>query len=151
MTRAHGAGAGDDALAGFPYAARIAVRFADIDAMNHVNNAVFVTYLEVARTGLWRERLGFAGGARDVPFIVARVAVDYRSPIRLEDDVVVGVGVARVGTSSFTMVYRIEASGRVAANAESVQVYFDYAAGRPAPLPDALRERLSRLRPTRRT
>jgi acyl-CoA thioester hydrolase len=130
---------------GFPFTCPIQVRYSDVDAMNHVNNATTVSYLEVARVTLWRERLGFAGSARDLPIILARVVVDFRSPIALEDTVSVGVAVKHLGRSSFTFAYRVEASGRLAAEAETVQVSYDYAAGRPAPIPDNLRSRLTAL------
>jgi acyl-CoA thioester hydrolase len=133
------------ALADYPFTCPIEVRFLDVDAMNHVNNAVNVTYLEIARTRLLRERLGFAGSARDFPFIVARVAVDYRSPVALEDAVTVGVAVTAVGRSSFTLAYRVEASGRLAAEGETVQVAYDYATGRPTPIAEDLRARLTAL------
>jgi acyl-CoA thioester hydrolase len=134
-------------LAGeFPFSCPVELRFADIDAMNHVNNAVFVTLLELARVRLWQERFGFAGSARDIPIIVARVAVDYRSPIGFADRVLVGVGVKDVGRTSFTLVYVIEASGRLAADAETVQVLFDYATRTPSPIPPELRAGLEELR-----
>ncbi len=130
----------------YPYSCAVQVRYADVDAMDHVNNAVLVTYLEVARTGLWRDRIGSSGSARDFPFIVARIAVDYRAPIRLEDVVCVEVGVAKVGRSSFTLPYRITASGRLAAEAESAQVLHDYASGTSLPIGPELRARLEALR-----
>lgn len=131
---------------GFPYSCPVEVRYGDIDAMNHVNNAVYVTYLELARVRLWRERFGFTGGARDIPIILARVAVDYRFPIALNDAVEIGLGVSRVGRTSFAFAYRIEASGRLAAEAETVQVHFDYAAGKPCPITAELRAQLAALR-----
>jgi acyl-CoA thioester hydrolase len=131
---------------GFPFACPVEVRYGDIDAMNHVNNAVYVSYLELARVRIWRERFGFTGSARDIPIILARVAVDYRSPIGLNDTVEVGLGVSRVGRTSFTFAYRIEASRRIAAEAETVQVHFDYAAGKPTPIPAELRAQLAALR-----
>jgi acyl-CoA thioester hydrolase len=111
-----------------------------------VNNALYVTYLEHARLRLWRERFGFAGGAREIPIIIARVAVDYRSPIGLADEVEVGIAVGRTGRTSFAFEYRIEASGRLAAEAETVQVHFDYAAGAPCAIPSELRAHLAALR-----
>jgi acyl-CoA thioester hydrolase len=132
-------------MSAFPFTCGIEVRYLDIDAMNHVNNAVYVTYLEVARTRLWRERLGFTGSARDFPLIVARVAIDFRSPIALEDAVRVGVAVTHIGRTSFTFVYRVDASGRLAAEAETVQVAYDYASGKPTAIGDDLRCRLSAL------
>ena len=133
-------------MKGFPFSCPIEVRYSDVDAMNHVNNAVYVTYLEHARLRLWRERFGFTGGATEIPFIIARVVVDYRSPIALADEVEVGIGVSRVGRTSFTFAYRIEASGRLAAEAETVQVHFDYAAGEPSSIAEKLRADLAALR-----
>lgn len=129
----------------FPFSCPIEVRWSDIDAMDHVNNAVLVTYLEVARTKMWGQYFELSASARDVPFIVARVAVDFRSPIRFGDKVVVRVAVGSLGKTSFTLRYRVEASGRLAAEAESVQVVYDYAAHRPVPIDDEMRDRLLAL------
>ncbi len=129
----------------FPFSCPIEVRWSDIDAMDHVNNAVLVTYLEVARTKLWDQHFGLTTSARDVPFIVARVAVDFRSPIRFGDDVVVRIAVSSLGRTSFTLRYRVEASGRLAAEAETVQVMYDYSTGRAVPIGAELRERLEKL------
>jgi acyl-CoA thioester hydrolase len=133
-------------MEGYPFTSVVEVRYRDIDAMNHVNNAVYVTFLEVVRTRLWRERLAFSGTAREFPFIVARVAVDYRSPIDINDRVEIGVGVSRIGRTSFTLAYRIEAAGRLAAEAESVQVLYDHAQGRSRALDGEMRTRLEAMR-----
>jgi acyl-CoA thioester hydrolase len=130
---------------GFPFSSPIELRYGDVDAMNHVNNAVYVTFLEQARLRLWQEHIGFSGSARDIPLIVARVSVDYRSPIGLEDNVLIGVGVKAIGRTSFTLAYRIEASGRLAAEAETVQVLYDYAGRRPLPIEGDLRVKLEGL------
>lgn len=132
-------------MEGYPFSTRIEVRYRDVDAMNHVNNAVYVTYLEIARTRLSQQLLGFAGSARDIPFIVARVALDYRSPIGFGEDVEIGLAVTSIGRSSYTLAYRIEAAGRLAAQAESVQVHFDYATNCPMPIEGARRANLERL------
>lgn len=129
-----------------PFRCPIQIRYADVDAMNHVNNAVYVSYLEVARVRLWKERFGFAGAADDIPFIVARVTVDYRRPISLLDTVEVAVGVTAIGTTSFTFGYAITADGSLAAEAETVQVHYDYESSRPTPIPETLRRQLSALR-----
>ncbi len=113
--------------------------------MGHVNNAVFVTYLEVARTELWRRRFGFAGGADEFPFVVARVAVDYRAPVHLGDDVIVHIEASTVGTTSFTLAYRLEVGDRLVARAESVLVAVDADTHRPTPLSEAQRRDLAAL------
>ncbi len=133
-------------MRGFPFSCSVEVRYGDIDAMNHVNNAVYVSYLEFARVRMWRECFGFVGGARDIPIILARVVVDYRTPIGLNDAIEIGVGVRHVGRTSFTFAYRIEASGRLAAEAETVQVHYDYAAGKPCPIAEELRRQLAAVR-----
>jgi acyl-CoA thioester hydrolase len=133
-------------LEGFPFSCPVEVRYGDVDAMNHVNNAVYVTFLEQARVRLWKERMGFSASARDIPFIVARVSVDYRLPIGLDSSVLIGVGIKAIGRTSFTLAYRIEASGRVAAEAETVQVLYDYALRRPLPIEGELRAQLERLK-----
>lgn len=123
----------------------IEVRFRDLDAMGHVNNAVTVTYLEVARTRFWLAH--FRELIKDVefPFVVARVVVDYKRPIRLGDAVEAELWVSHLGRSSFTLRYRLWASGALAGEAETVQVHYDYAAGKPQPLEGPLRLRLSDL------
>ncbi len=133
-------------MQGFPFSCPVELRYSDVDAMDHVNNAVYVTFLEVARMKLWQARIGSLASARDIPIIVARVTVDYRSPIGLYEDVQIGVGVKAVGRTSFTLAYRVEANGRLAAEGESVQVLYDYGHGRPAVIDGELRARLEGLK-----
>lgn len=123
----------------------IEVRFRDLDAMGHVNNAVTVTYLEVARTRFWLSQ--FSGFAAEVefPFVVARVTVNYRRPIRLQDAVEVELWVSHVGRSSFTIGYRVWASGVLVADGETVQVHYDYRQGQPQTLGPELRQKLENL------
>jgi acyl-CoA thioester hydrolase len=131
------------------------VRFRDCDAMGHVNNAVYLTYLEQTRFAHWRAN-GLAGhtldsapaggGAVAIPgVIVARVEIDYRRPARHADILRVHVGVAAIGRTSFTYEYEIvDAAGALIATARTVIVRFDYAAGRPVPISDEMKEALTR-------
>ena len=135
---------------------QLEVRFRDCDAMGHVNNAVYLTYLEQARFSHWRATglssatLGSAppeGGApADVPgVILARVEIDYRRPAKYGDLLRIHLGLAAVGRTSFTYEYEIvDATDAVVANAKTVIVRFDYATGRPVPISDEIREALSR-------
>lgn len=118
----------------------IEVRFADLDMLGHVNNATLVTYLEVARWQWWRAYL--AGRPfEEEGFLVARVEVDYRSPILITDEVQVEVVCAKVGRTSFEMAYRVVAGqdGRLLAEARTVQVMMDFATQRPVELRPATR------------
>jgi len=119
----------------------VQVRFRDLDALGHVNNAVYLTYFEMARSAYFSrlERDWVERGR----FILARAEVDFLRPIRLEDPVEVGVRVVRMGRSSFDMEYRVEVLGEEAARGRTVQVWLE--GGRPAPLPEAIRERIRAL------
>jgi acyl-CoA thioester hydrolase len=120
----------------------VEVRFRDCDPMGHVNNAVYLTYLELARFAYWKaaeiERL-----AGEVSYIIARVEIDFRSPAVTGDVLDVGIRVTGFGRTSFSMAYEIrDEGGRLVATAKSVQVAYDYAAEQTVPLPDAIRERI---------
>jgi acyl-CoA thioester hydrolase len=125
------------------------VRFRDCDPMGHVNNAVYLTYLEQARLAQWRAlRLGRLPSAAsnqlvpdDVPgVIVARAEIDYKRPARYGDVLEVRIGLAAMGRTSFTYDYEIvDAQGQVVAAARTVQVMYDYGAGRPVAIPEAMR------------
>jgi len=127
---------------GFPFTTPIEVRFRDLDAMGHVNNAVFVTYLEMGRVAFFRDVFQVTD-ASGFDFILARVEIDFRKPILLRDPCCIGMRVSHVGRSSFTFEYRLEAAGELAATAKSVQVSFDYATKSSKSLSDAFRARLA--------
>ena len=120
-------------MADDPYVHRDRVRFRDCDAMGHVNNAVYSTYLEEARIGVLGDL---------VDFILARVEIDFRSELRMGEEVEVRTRCPRVGTKSFDLEHVIAADGRVVAEAKSVLVSYDYELGESVPVPDALRARL---------
>ena len=115
-------------------------RFRDTDAMGHLNNAVYVTYFEVARAAYWRAMTKDANYQR-VPFILAHTTIDFRSPAFVHEKLEVGLGVSRLGTKSFEFTYRIEEkeTRRLVCEGRSVQVIFDYAKNASYPMPEALR------------
>ena len=122
-------------MADLPSVHRDRVRFRDCDAMGHVNNAVYSTYLEEAR-------IGVLGGLSS--FILARVEIDFRSELRAGEEIEVRTSCPRVGTKSFDLAHVITAgAGRVVAEARSVLVSYDYERGESVPVPEELRARLS--------
>lgn len=127
---------------GYPFECPIQVRWRDVDALGHVNNAAIVTYLETARTELWRERFG--GGAA-IPFVVARVEVAYRRQIRLDDEVLVGLRVAGLRGAQYVFEYRVEADGALAAEASTLMAHVRPGDARPSRIPSDLRDRLATL------
>ena len=121
---------------------RIEIRWRDLDAYRHVNNAVYATYLEEGRDE-WMERtLGEAGDLWD--FVLARVAIDFREELTQEDDeIVVGITLTRIGTASLTLREEIrKRDGTLSAEAEAVLVARDRGTGRSRPLTEAERSAL---------
>jgi acyl-CoA thioester hydrolase len=105
------------------------VLFAHVDMMGHVNNAAYLTYFENARTRYVLQLKGvpYPPATADLDIIVARAAVDYLRGLRWGERGEVVVWPTRVGRTSFTLAYAlVDASGRVAARGETVQVCFDY-------------------------
>jgi acyl-CoA thioester hydrolase len=127
------------------YTKRVEIRWRDMDAFKHVNNSVYFTYLEEARDEWFLEVLG--NGLLLNDFILARCAVDFRSPLTQEDgDVDVELRCTRVGRSSITMAERIVAArdGRLAAESEAVLVHYDRETGKSRPLTDEIASAFAR-------
>ena len=118
------------------------VRFRDLDAMGHVNNAVFLTYIESARFA-FLEQLGAASGVDNMPIIVAHIEIDFRAPVSLGDEVEIAVSATRFGDKSFDLDYVLRVGGQVVAEAKSVLVGYDYGSGETIAIPDDWRERLA--------
>jgi acyl-CoA thioester hydrolase len=123
---------------GFDFVHRETVRFRDLDSLGHVNNAVFLTYLEEARIAYLVPL-----GAEASDMILARVEIDFRAPLRMGDELEIGVRPARVGTKSFDLEYEVQSGGTLAAEAKTVLVSYDYVTRRPVELPESWREALA--------
>jgi acyl-CoA thioester hydrolase len=123
---------------------RIEIRWRDLDSSGHVNNAVYLTYLEEARTGWLEDVLGDPEAV--YAFVLARVAIDYRRELGLGDEVVTAsCRLQEVGTSSIRTAEEIRvANGELAAEAEAVTVAWDQAGRTSRPLTDDERAALAR-------
>ena len=135
-------------LAGYPIVVRWPVQWGDQDAFGHVNNTVYFRWLETARIE-YGVRIGLADmHAREkIGPILAAIKCDYRLPVTYPDHVWIGAKITRLGRTSFQMVHVItsEAAGRVVAEGDSTIVVMDYNAGKPCPIPPAIREAIERL------
>ena len=122
-----------------PHEKRIEIRWRDVDAYQHVNNAVYATYLEECRDEWLANALG--EGADSWDFVLARVAIDFRRELRLEDDtVVVSCRLDRIGNASLMLREEIRMpDGTLAAESEAVLVARDRTTGRSRPLSDVER------------
>jgi acyl-CoA thioester hydrolase len=118
----------------FPFVRRERVRFRDCDAMGHVNNAVYSTFLEEAR-------IEVLGGLTD--FILARVEIDFRAELRAGEEIEIGTRCSRIGTKSLELEHEIRADGRVVAEARSVLVGYDYERAESVPLSEELKARVT--------
>ncbi len=121
----------------------IAVRFRDIDGMGHVNNAVYFTYIEAARTE-YLMRVMTAKRMDEVDWIVATAALSFKRPVAYGDPIEVRVKPTKVGTTSFTLFYEIRDTrdGGLVAEGETVIVMFDYAKLEKKPIPASVRKKL---------
>jgi acyl-CoA thioester hydrolase len=124
----------------------IDVRFRDIDAMGHVNNAVFFTYFEQGRV-----RFTHLNPQLGISFILAHVSCDYIRPVMLENQLTLRMWVNEIGTKSFGFRYelvdRSDDESVVYATGESVQVFFDYSKNVSKKIPKELRRSLSEYLP----
>jgi acyl-CoA thioester hydrolase len=118
------------------------VRFGDLDALGHVNNAVFLTYIESARVAFLFDA-GAATSLEDMSIIVARIEIDFRVPVRFGGEVEIAVRATRFGDKSFDLEYVLRVGGQVVAEAKSVLVGYDYAKRETMTIPDEWREKLA--------
>lgn len=123
---------------------RLQVRFRDCDAMGHVNNAVYLTYLEETRFAYWRSLWGAEMGAPGTPAVIlARAEIDYRKAASYGDVLEVRLALEKIGRTSITSTYEILTdSGELVANARTVLVAYDYTTSKPVPITDDVRARL---------
>jgi len=126
----------------FAHSVAIEVRFADTDAMGHVNNAVYLTYCEMARIRYWTDVTGepvAAGHEAAESLILADARITYRAPVFHTETITVETRATHIGRSSFTLEHRLTACGpggtpRLVATSDSVMVRYDYEADRSARL-----------------
>ena len=131
-------------MEGYPFSCPIQVRWRDLDAFGHVNNATFASYLEMARTEVWTTLFG-SREALGIPFFVKRLEIDYRRPIALDDEVTVWLRVGETRGASFTFEYMVDAGGEVAAVAVTKLACVDKQTGKPVRIGADVRETLEKL------
>ncbi len=130
----------------FAHVHHIGTRLADTDAMGHVNNAFYLTYVEIARIAYYEQVVGrplpLGAHGADEGMILAEIRMTYRTQAYYGETLAVETRVERIGNTSFTMVHRITAPAsrygepRLVGVAESVLVSYDYREDKPIPVPD---------------
>lgn len=122
----------------------VEVPYRDIDAMGHLNNAVYFSYCEFARQKYWDRLVGLKS-VLDIGFIMASASLEYRRPAYMGDVLEVEIHCPRVGETSFDFSYRLTRGDELVAEGRSTQVLWDWAAGAKKPFPEELRRRIARL------
>jgi acyl-CoA thioester hydrolase len=124
---------------------RLRVAWVDTDAGGRIHFTAAFRYAERAETALMRD-LGLIDRLVDYPR--RRVEADFRSVLRFDDEVSVEIRADRIGTTSITWAWQISRGGEVCVDGRHTVVHVG-ADGRPAPLPDEVRERLAAVAPER--
>lgn len=128
----------------FRHRTSVEVRFRDLDAFGHVNNAVITSYIEHGRIRYLRDVLEFAP-VGNMPMILASITVDYLSPVLYGEVIEVASRVDWIGNTSLHMSHALAAGDRrEVARASDVLVAYDYSAARPMPIPADWRAMLER-------
>jgi acyl-CoA thioester hydrolase len=129
------------AVQGFAHTFSQDVAFRDLNGLGHVNNAVYLSYVESARLAYMQEILGPL--ELEELGIVADVKISFRSPASLGETLEVGQRVSRVGETSLVFDFEIRGGdGRLVAEGSTVHVAFDYGMRRPVPVPEEWRSRI---------
>ena len=132
----------------FRYRHPIEIRYNDTDALGHVNNAIYFSYFEMARSGYYTEVVGHPFGtgpdASKRTFVIAEAHITYRQPAFYGEPLYCGVRVGWLSRSAFDLEYRVEVEAsaigeaRVVADGSTVQVFYDLERGRPMRTPSDL-------------
>lgn len=127
----------------YPHVVTLQVAFRDLDAMGHVNNAVYLSYLETARIEFMMDLLAFPN-LMELPVILGEVTIRYLSPALFGERLHIGSGISRLGTKSFDLVHQIDTGdGRFIASAKTTLIMYDYARQTTQPIADTFRQQVT--------
>jgi len=124
---------------------QLEIRWADLDAFKHINNAAYLVYMQEARADFtWFSRIAKGEEPLLADMVVARAEVDYLSPIHQTGTTLeVEIYIEKVSNSSFVMVYEMSQGGTLRARGKSVQVGVDMETEKARRLRDNEREFLN--------
>ena len=131
-----------EALNKFRFSYVIQVRYSDMDMLGHANNAVYLTYLELARLQYFEEMGGHR--QKNIALVLAHASMDFQVPITPGVQPVVRIRTAKIGTTSMTMENLItDASGEhIYYSATTVMVAVSTETGRPVPIPEEEKQKV---------
>ena len=130
----------------FKHKTPIQIRFKDIDALNHVNNANHITYFELARVKYFDDVVQEEVNWSEQGIILAKITIDYKAPVYFKDKLFVYTKCVRLGNKSFDLAYSLfkEENGKETelATGSSVQVCFDYKNQKTIAIPESWRKKV---------
>jgi acyl-CoA thioester hydrolase len=132
-------------LANYPAVVTLPVQWGDQDAFGHVNNAVPLRWFETSRIAyLEQGGLGHLMSGSGLGPVVVSITCNYRRQLVYPDTVRIGTRIAQLGRTRMTLAHLVysQTHHSVAADGQTVAVFFDFAAGRPVRLPDEFRDKL---------
>jgi acyl-CoA thioester hydrolase len=132
-------------LADYPHQVSDIIRYGDLDAQGHVNNAVFSTYFESGRVAMFRMR-DLGTGVPNSTFVLARQEIDFMRELRWPGNVLVGTALVELGRSSFTLLQAIFDGERCAAASRAIMVMLDATTRKSQPLPPEIVAQLEQWR-----
>ena len=121
------------------------VRFRDVDMFDHVNNAVYLTYVESARVAYYGHLTGIKD-PRDFDMTVARAEIDFLKPVFYGQTIHIYTRAGRIGNKSWTLEHEMRdaETGEVVARATTVNVHYDHYTGKSKPLPQEIVDLIER-------
>jgi acyl-CoA thioester hydrolase len=133
----------------FKHNMRPEIRFVDIDAFGHVNNAHYLTYFEQARVKYFDDIVGWKYDWSKQGIILARAEINFVKPVLFRDDVLIHTRCSRIGNKSFDMEYRLEklenGKEELLADGITVMVAFDYSTNQSIPIPELWKQALTKF------
>ena len=134
-------------MSDWPFTHSDRVRYADVDAMRHLNNVAFVRFFESARIAFMRHVFPEHDPTdpSDFPVVLAETSIAYRAPAYYDEEVRTQIRPAELGRSSFRTQFRMHVDDRLIADGYGVYVGYDYVAERAQPLTERIVEGLRPL------
>ena len=140
-------------LGNWPISIEITVQWGDMDALKHVNNTVFLTWMETARMAYFEEcGMMDTFESEKIGPILAAIKADFLAPVVYPDTIVVHTTISKMGRASFDMAYKIMSSangGELVATGSATGVMCDYSTGSSTPISENLRARITDLEQAR--
>ena len=135
-------------LSEFPVVVPWPVQWGDQDSFGHVNNTIYFRWVETARI-VYLEKINLSETAAETHLepILAAINCNFRKQVHYPDTIHIGVRVTRVGRSSIAMAHKLwsERQQAVIADGDSTVVVFDYSTNHSCPVPEGVRQAISRL------